>query len=218
MFSLGEGSFGFLVRNNIFLTSSIVIALSIVISCNNNDPEQKNLKTRLPVSTSKTKLDCLDGRDTTFSNNDFLRFVTLGDTAFDLQVGIGGKEALLGYQFGCNGPKGLIPKVLKHTANEIILVRGYGFHYREVVVCSSRAGIIYVQRFESELAIGAKFDIAYPDTNDPSRIVVLNLLTNKVVILAMRQSLDSIRHFQITENSVVVVYDKGQELVLPFKR
>lgn len=207
-----------MLRNNVLFIAAIIVGSSIVHSCNSRHSEQRNLQKKFPGATAKPKFDCLEGRDTAFPNSDYLRFVSVGDTAFDLKVGIDGKEAFLGYTFGCGGPSGLIPRVLKHTASQIILVRGYGFHYRELVICDSRADSIHVQKFETELAIGAKYDAAYLTTNDPSRIVVIDLLNKKDIELPMRQSVKSIKLFQISENAVVVVDDKGQKLVIPFKK
>lgn len=195
----------------------ILAVLFIAPSCNSNQNEQSHLQRNVPSATIKPKLDCLDGRDTTFPNKDYMKLVTISDSAFDVKIGIEGREAFAGFRFTCKMPKGLIPKVLKHTSGQIILMRGFGFHFREVLICSSKAGTIHIQRFETAKAIGAKYDIAYPDANDSSRIIVTDLQTNRVVKLQMRQQVKSIKLFQISENAVTVVDDTGLELVLPFK-
>ncbi|RYE51657.1 MAG: hypothetical protein EOP48_17915 [Sphingobacteriales bacterium] len=205
------------VFRNILVTTIAVSSL-ITISCNSRHSEKTNEHAILLPASVKSRLDCLDGRDTAFSNEDYLKHVLIGDTAFDLKVRIDGKETRLGYHFTCGMPKGLIPTVLKHSASQLILVRGFGFHFREVIVCRSSAGNIIVTRFETELAVGAGYDIAYPDNDDPSKIIVTNLLTKKNIVLALGQKVDSIKIFQISKERLVVVMNNSRELAIPFQR
>lgn len=204
--------------SNFFFLAAITFGSSLGSACNSSRSEQKSLEERFSVETAKPPLDCLDGRDTTFANKDYLRFDTVGDTAFDLKVGIGGKETFLGFSFDCNVPSSLIPHVLKHTGDRLILVRGYGFHFREVLICSVKEGVINIQRFETEIAIGAQYNaVVYPDANDPSKIIVGDLLTNKQIVLQIQKNLKSIKHFQITDSALVIVESDGKEVSIPFQ-
>src|SRR4051812_43496707 len=112
--------------NVVLVILAVVAGLFSVISCNSDQPVEEKLRTGLTKETIKAKLDpdCLGRNDTTFQNDDYLKYVALGDSAYDLRLRIGNTEAMLGFSFTCDVPRGLVPKILEHTDGQIVLIRG----------------------------------------------------------------------------------------------
>lgn len=195
---------------------AVLAGLVSVISCNSAQPVEEELQAVLAKETIKAKLDpdCLGRSDTIFPNNDYLKYVALGDSAYDLSVRIGNIEAMLGFSFTCNVPRGLVPKILEHRHSQIVLIRGAGQHFREVLVCSQTDGSIVINRFEAEVAMGAKYDAAYFDSND-SAIIVIDLLNKKSIKLPMPYSnVRSVNRFEISKDSIVIVDNNEQRLAI----
>jgi hypothetical protein len=205
------------VRTFLFITAIIVLILAT--SCNAEHSDHNGLETRKIERIKKADLNCINGHDTEFLNHDYLRFVAIGDTAFDAKVNVGGGAVgLLGFGFTCDMPTGLIPSVLDHSSGKLILIRGYGFHYREIIICSSRSGLIYQRRFETELSIGAKYDCAYPDPNDSLAVIVVDLSNKKNIVLRMGRPTGPIKLFRIDKDSLSIVDSSGKESTFKIKR
>lgn len=211
--------FSFFNSKSLFILAilAVVPGLISVTSCNSGQPVEKKLPTAVVTKTVKAKLDpgCLGRNDTTFHNNDYIKYVALGDSAYDLKVRIGNTEAMLGFSFTCNMPRGLVPVILEHRNGQVVLIRGTGQHYREVLVCSQIAGAIRMKGYETTVVEPSKYDAAYCNSNDSANIVAVDLLNEKSTKMRMpSRNVKSIKLFEIYKDSIVVVDYDNQRFVI----
>lgn len=202
----------------------IIIFCFIIFSCAGNNTEYK--KTSVPeheidkatIEDDSLRIaNCMRNIDTVLDDNKYIKYVVL-DSFYDVKVGIKNTDTLLGFKFDCTTPGGLVPNYFLQTKDKLYLKRGYGQHFREVIICGLSNGKIEVDRFESEVAYEAKYDFAYKENIDDDKLILQDLRANKRKILSIPKNLaeDTIVKTEISKNNVVLNFPRDKKIAINF--
>jgi len=143
-----------------------------------NSTKVKNLETKYLKQQDSAKLNCYSKFDTILPNKDYIKYKSI-DSTIKVEIQINGIAKLLDYSFICEMPKGLVPKYYSNTSNCLLLYRGYGFSFREIIVCDAINDSIKVNSYETELTQNSKDVFILKKSRDKRNVYILNRLSTE---------------------------------------
>jgi hypothetical protein len=119
--------------------------------------------------------ECIPQKDTFIDNSNSVRYVIV-DSFYTVKVRVGGIDTVLGYQFNCSVPRGLVPVLHSYSKNMIGLIKGSGQHYREFIIIYVNNRRVIIKNYETALATDMGNNIVvYRNEEDQGKIVVENI-------------------------------------------
>jgi len=106
----------------------------------------------------------------------------------------------------------LIPSYFLHDENKLILKRGYGQHYRELIVCELDARKINVERYETERSLYAERDVFIFGNKKESLISAYDRLTEELVStwnIPAKFKNENIERSEVFKDEIIVEFENG---------
>lgn len=133
----------------------------ILNGCKENVQNKKNDREDVKVDTLKEIdiHDCTTVKDTIFKDHDYVKYISLKDKQYGIEIKINDVVDTLDYRFDCNVSNGSIPKLV-FKDKILLLSHGAGFNYRYAVVCTLDrvSGKINTTEFETGIIDSSEND------------------------------------------------------------
>lgn len=182
-------------------------------SCYKYDNEKKQSNQESSI------FDCTTIRDTIFSDGDFIKYLKIDSSLYDVGVKINNKTILLNHPFDCNTTNSSIPKFFKVDDSTIYLKSGSGFHYTEIFNCRFSNDTVQVNAYETSKVFSKAPNISvYKKYPDCKFINIHNWDTEheKVLSIPIQFSMNKIRISKVFENYIIIEFTDGQNIKLTF--
>ncbi|MGC4040508.1 MAG: hypothetical protein QM710_06940 [Flavobacterium sp.] len=200
----------------------LFMVFACLLACHDNKQQnsiakpakiKQNRKEVSEKAEPKTDIhDCTSARDTIFKDGDWIKYVYLKDGGYGVQIKLGKTTDTLDYVFDCREINGLIPKIFKKGNDYLILSRGSGFTYRDILVCDKKNDSIVISEFESNRAHSEAADYFVYKRND--RLYCYDRFNDKEfnqVIPGKYKGLKIIDS-EIYEKEIIVHFENGKKL------
>ncbi len=111
-------------------------------------------------------------RDTLYSPATFIKYGIV-DSVYAVMISINNIDSILDFRFDKNSFSGLVPKLYKFFSNKILLIRGTGFTYREILCVELLEDKLFIERFETSISeISCKDLIVYKESVNSSILII----------------------------------------------
>lgn len=148
---------------NKILFIALILFTTIIYSCKENSITQ-NTERKKSILSQQNSLDkqdfikCTNVNDSSFSNNFHIRYISLDNSNYTIEVKTDNTIDTLDFYLSCKTPNGMIPKLLLET-NFICFLQG-STSYRYLTLCSldKNKSNLNINKFETARDISSKRD------------------------------------------------------------
>lgn len=135
----------------------------IFIGCKEDIQKDNNNFKEVKQSEASKGIDihtCTTVKDTVFKDNDYIKYISLKEKKYGIEIKLGNVIDTLNFSFDCSFPNGMIPKTLFKHKDYIVLSQGAGFNYRNSILCS-------LDNLDNEIGTSEyEIEIVEPSEND----------------------------------------------------
>ncbi|GAA4771073.1 MULTISPECIES: hypothetical protein [Flavobacterium] len=163
---------------------TFIAIVFIFIGCKKNIQNDKDNPKEVKHSEVTKGIDihdCTTVKDTIFKDNDYVKYISLKEKQYGIEIKLNNVIDTLNFSFDCSSPNGMIPKILFKHEDYIVLSQGTGFNYRSSILCNldNKGNRIDINEYEIE--------IVEPSENDfcaflKNNIIYLYNRNNKILL------------------------------------
>jgi len=207
---------GFHRCSRILLTVPVAVAifcLGMLTACSGHFPDNqtKSDKPTPPANAPHTDhFACMPDRDTVIDSRNRVEAVRV-DTSFTIKLTLDGLDTLLNYRFSCPMHEGLVPGFYAYSKGAFVLLRGYGFHYREFVVVYREGKTLVCKYYETALAAIPEDTLLVYCNYDSQKVMIENFRTDEreEIAIPSRFRPDEIPEASIRNGKLLLTFSNG---------
>lgn len=195
---------------------SMVFLVIFFMSCRNNLPKQENMDSQNDVGNEiilnkEVFFNCTGARDTVFADGDYLKYISIDNEHFAIEVKINNALDTLDFYLNCKTYSGMIPKVIFKADLDYLGLEQGSSSYRYFTLCSlsEEAKKINVKKFETAIDVSSE--------NEGLLFIKEGNLyfydRGKKIFYSKKLSKNSnnfrVREFKLDKNKAVIIYEDG---------
>jgi hypothetical protein len=200
---------------------TFVMVAFILIGCQNNAQNNKESHGEKHKSVVPKEIDihdCTTITDTVFKDNDYIKYISLNNKQYGVEIKLSNVVDTLDFRFDCNVVNGIIPKLV-FKDKMLLLSQGSGFNYRNAILCTldKTSNKISIEEFETEIVDSSEYDLLVFTQGD--MIFLFNRNNRELLYKALPREYHNLKfsNSEILEGKVTLIFKENKSLEFAIK-